>query len=157
MLIESDKRGENNALQLLYKNEQFSVPANLHIVGMMNTADRSLAMIDYALRRRFAFFDIETAFQSEGFKSRQATIQNPKFDALVLEVEALNKEIHEDASLGHGFCIGHSYFCTNDVVDDAWLHSIVDYELIPLLKEYWFDEPSKVEYWIAHLKGALNG
>lgn len=157
MLIEGDKRGEKNALRLLYKDEQFSVPANIHIIGMMNTADRSLAMIDYALRRRFAFFDMEPAFQSDGFKARQAAIQNPEFDALVLVVESLNKTIGEDASLGVGFRVGHSFLCTNDVVDDAWLNTVIEYELVPLLNEYWFDEPSKVESWTARLRGAVNG
>lgn len=157
MLIEGDKRGEKNALRLLYKDEQFSVPENIHIIGMMNTADRSLAMIDYALRRRFAFFDMEPAFQSDGFKTRQAAIQNPKFDALVSMVESLNKAIGEDASLGVGFRIGHSYFCTNNIVDDAWLSSVIEYELVPLLNEYWFDEPSKVESWTARLRGVVNG
>jgi hypothetical protein len=157
MLIEGDKRGEKNALRLLYKDEQFSVPENIHIIGMMNTADRSLAMIDYALRRRFAFFDMEPAFQSDGFKARQAAIQNTKFETLVSTVESLNKAIGEDASLGIGFCIGHSYFCTNEIVDDAWLSSVIEYELVPLLNEYWFDEPSKVESWSARLRGVLNG
>lgn len=156
MLIEGDKRGENNALRLLYKDEQFSVPENIHIIGMMNTADRSLAMIDYALRRRFAFFDMEPAFSSDGFKNRQTAIQNPKFDALVAMIESLNKAIAADASLGAGFRIGHSYFCMNEIVNDALLLSIVEYELIPLLLEYWFDEPSKVESWSTRLRGAIN-
>lgn len=157
MLIEGDKRGEKNSLRLLYKDEQFSVPANLHIIGMMNTADRSLAMIDYALRRRFAFFDMEPAFSSDGFKNRQAAIQNAKFDALVSMVESLNEVIADPASLGVGFRIGHSYFCTSELVDDAWLSSVVEYELIPLLLEYWFDEPSKVESWSAKLRRAISG
>jgi 5-methylcytosine-specific restriction protein B len=157
MLIETDKRGEKNSLRLLYKDEQFFVPANVHIIGMMNTADRSLAMIDYALRRRFAFFEMEPAFLSDGFKSRQAAIQNAKFDALVSIVELLNKAITDDASLGAGFRVGHSYFCMSELVDDAWLSSVVEYELIPLLLEYWFDEPSKVESWSAQLRGAIRG
>jgi 5-methylcytosine-specific restriction protein B len=156
MLIEGDKRGEENALRLLYKDEQFFVPANVHIIGMMNTADRSLAMIDYALRRRFAFFDMEPAFSSEGFRARQAAIQNPKLDALIATVESLNEAIADDASLGVGFRIGHSYFCTSDVADDAWLSSVIEYELVPLLNEYWFDEPSKAESWTARLRGAVN-
>ncbi|MDL2274549.1 EVE domain-containing protein [Desulfosarcina sp. OttesenSCG-928-G10] len=157
MLIEGDKRGEKHALRLLYKDEQFSVPANVHLIGMMNTADRSLAMIDYALRRRFAFFDMEPAFSSEGFRNRQTVIQNSGFDALVAAVELLNMAIFEDASLGTGFRIGHSYFCTTERVDDAWLSSVVNYELIPLLAEYWFDEPAKVENWSARLRDAING
>lgn len=156
MLIESDKRGEKNALRLLYKDEQFSVPANVYIIGMMNTADRSLAMIDYALRRRFAFFDMEPAFASDGFRTKQSSISNPKYDALIAKVELLNKAIAVDASLGAGFRIGHSYFCTNELVDDAWLSSVVEYELIPLLFEYWFDEPSKIESWSAQLRGSIR-
>ncbi|MFZ2258064.1 MAG: AAA family ATPase, partial [Clostridiaceae bacterium] len=152
MLIENDKRGEQNSLRLLYKDEQFFVPPNVHIIGMMNTADRSLAMIDYALRRRFAFFDIEPAFSSDGFKTRQASIQNRKYDKLISTIESLNTAIAEDSSLGAGFRIGHSYFCTTDVVDDSWLSSVIEYELIPLLLEYWFDEPSKVESWSNQLR-----
>nr|MBP7893318.1 AAA family ATPase [Bacillota bacterium] len=115
-----------------------------------------LAMIDYALRRRFAFFDMEPAFSSEGFRARQAAIQNPKLDALITTVESLNEAIADDASLGVGFRIGHSYFCTSDVADDAWLSSVIEYELVPLLNEYWFDEPSKAESWTARLRGAVN-
>ena len=157
MLIEGDKREEKNAIRLLYADEQFYVPANVHIIGMMNTADRSLAMIDYALRRRFAFFDMEPAFTTDGFKVRQTMIQNPKFDALISAVEALKSEIAKDASLGGGFRIGHSYFCTSDVINNAWLSAVVEYELLPLLQEYWFDEPSKIESWTLRLRNAVNG
>lgn len=156
MLIEADKRGDKHAIHLLYKDEPFSVPENVYIIGMMNTADRSLAIIDYALRRRFSFFDMEPAFQSQGFKKRQAEIRNLKLNSLVLCVEALNTAISEDASLGIGFRIGHSYFCTNDIIDSIWLRSVVDYELIPLLNEYWFDEPSKIEEWSIRLRSTLN-
>lgn len=158
MLIESDKRGKKNAIRLLYSGEQFWVPPNVHIIGMMNTADRSLAMIDYALRRRFAFFEMEPAFSSDGFRTYQTTIQNPKFDALVSTIENVNEAIAGDGSLGSGFRIGHSYFCAPGiVVDDAWLSSVVEYELIPLLNEYWFDEPSKAENWAFHLRSAIRG
>jgi len=157
MLVEGDKRNKKDAMRLLYKDEQFHVPENVHIIGMMNTADRSLAMIDYALRRRFAFFDMEPAFQSDRFKEWQTEIQNPKFDALISKVEKLNEEISKDISLGIGFRIGHSYFCTNDVVDEKWLNAVIEYELVPLLNEYWFDEPLKVESWSAQLRSAVNG
>ena len=157
MLIEHDKRGGGHAIRLLYADEQFSVPPNVHIIGMMNTADRSLAMMDYALRRRFAFFDMEPVFESEGFRMRQSVIQNGKFDALVRAVVSLNREITEDVSLGKGFRIGHSYFCTSGVVDEKWLSDVVEYELIPLLEEYWFDEPTKVDNWSSRLWSAANG
>ena len=157
MLIEGDKRSKSNAVRLLYKEEQFYVPENVHIIGMMNTADRSLALIDYALRRRFAFFDMEPAFSTEGFRAWQTKVQNPKFDALISVVKSLNEAIRNDASLGIGFRIGHSYFCTNEVVDDKWLSSVIEYELVQLLNEYWFDEPSKAERWAALLRSAIYG
>ena len=157
MLIESDKRGLNYKLQLLYSRELFCVPANVHIIGMMNTADRSLAMLDYALRRRFAFVELSPAFDSEGFRRHTDTLNSERFGAVVGEVVALNKEIAEDESLGDGFCIGHSYFCIDpEECTDAALASIVEYELIPMLKEYWFDEPDKVEEWVRKLREAAH-
>ncbi|MBM7702914.1 AAA family ATPase [Metabacillus iocasae] len=154
MLIEHDKRGK--ALRLLYSDEQFFVPDNVYIIGMMNTADRSLAMIDYALRRRFAFYEVEPAFESEGFKAYQDTIGNEQFNRLIKAVIELNDDIVEDPSLGTGFRIGHSYFSSIDHHDDRWLFEVVEYELIPLLNEYWFDEPSKVEQWSGRLRGAIR-
>ena len=158
MLIESDKRGPKNKLQLLYSRELFYVPRNVHIIGMMNTADRSLAMLDYALRRRFAFVELRPAFDSDGFREYCSGLDNPRFEALVREVESLNRAIADDESLGEGFCIGHSYFCNMeaDSCTDAALASIVDYELIPMLKEYWFDEPSKVREWSDRLRRSLR-
>ena len=154
MLIESDKRGEK--LKLLYKDEWFTVPKNVRIIGMMNTADRSLAMMDYALRRRFAFFDFVPAFSSDGFKKYIADKNNEKLGKLIEVVENLNVAISNDESLGDGFRIGHSYFCTTKEVTDGWLKSVVEYEVIPLLKEYWFDEPTKVRDWSANLRSAIK-
>lgn len=156
MLIEGDKRGSK--LQLLYSRELFHVPSNVFIVGMMNTADRSLAMLDYALRRRFAFVELRPAFDSDGFGEYRASLDNKLFDALVRVVESLNRAIAEDESLGEGFHIGHSYFCNMDAeeCDHAALSSIVEYELVPMLREYWFDEPAKVEDWARKLRGALR-
>ena len=158
MLIESDKRGPKNKLQLLYSREFFYVPRNVYIIGMMNTADRSLAMLDYALRRRFAFVELSPAFDSDGFRKYCAGLDNPRFEALVREVESLNRAIVEDESLGEGFCIGHSYFCNmkRETCTDEALASIVEYELIPMLKEYWFDEPGKVREWSDRLRRSLR-
>jgi len=158
MLIESDKRGSSYKLQLLYSRELFYVPENVYIIGMMNTADRSLAMLDYALRRRFAFVELRPAFDSEGFRDYCAGLDNSRFEALVREVESLNRAITEDESLGEGFCIGHSYFCNMkpETCTDAALASIVEYELIPMLKEYWFDEPGKVREWADRLRRPLR-
>ncbi len=154
MLIECDKRGDK--LKLLYKDEWFTVPKNIRIIGMMNTADRSLAMIDYALRRRFAFFDVAPAFDSDGFKQYLTEKNNNKLDKLILVIKTLNDTISSDESLGDGFRIGHSYFCTNKEITDRLLQSIVEYEIIPLIKEYWFDEPTKVRDWTANLRGAIK-
>ena len=158
MLIENDKRGSKNKLQLIYRDETFYVPENVYIIGMMNTADRSLAMLDYALRRRFAFFDLKPAFESDGFRNYKEKLNDNKFDALIKCVERLNEVISNDESLGEGFCIGHSYFCnlsSNDITDDT-LIDIVEYELIPMLKEYWFDEPLKVSTWCDNLRSAIR-
>lgn len=156
MLIETDKRGIE--LQLLYSDERFSVPANVYIIGMMNTADRSLAMLDYALRRRFAFIDLKPGFETEGFRTYRIGLENDKFNHLIAAVETLNNVIAADDSLGEGFCIGHSYFCNlnPDNLDDQALSAIVEFELIPLLKEYWFDELTKVRDWSNNLRSAIK-
>lgn len=156
MLIENDKRGIE--LQLLYSDEKFAVPENIYIIGMMNTADRSLAMLDYALRRRFAFFEIKPGFKTDGFRSYRMSLDNERFNKLIDCVESLNLVIASDESLGEGFCIGHSYFCNleADKIDDQCLYGIVEYELIPLLKEYWFDEPMRVKDWSNNLRSAIK-
>ena len=122
----------------------------------MNTADRSLALIDFALRRRFAFFELTPAFDSEGFRAFQRRVGNPKFDRLIDVVKELNAEIADDETLGSGFCVGHSYFCAKTTVDDVWLRSVVEFELIPLLREYWFDESAKVGKWSRALYEAIR-
>ena len=154
MLIESDKRGIE--LKLLYADEKFSVPKNVYIIGMMNTADRSLAMMDYALRRRFAFFDMDPGFNTKGFRQYQEGLQSEKFNKLIERVESLNADIASDDSLGEGFCIGHSYFCELKETSDQTLSGIVEFELAPLLKEYWFDEPAKAKTWIEDLRSAIK-
>lgn len=154
MLIEKDKRGEK--IKLLYSNEWFTVPQNVRIIGMMNTADRSLALMDYALRRRFAFFDFAPAFSSEGFKNYLAEKNSQKLESLITAVESLNNTISSDESLGDGFRIGHSYFCTDGEITDEWLKSVVEYEVIPLIKEYWFDESTKVRDWSATLRSVIK-
>lgn len=158
MLIENDKRGPRNTLQLLYSHELFYVPSNVYLIGMMNTADRSLAMLDYALRRRFAFFEFRPAFDTESFAAYQEGFASEKFDRLVACVVKLNEAIASDESLGDGFCIGHSYFCrmSPDDVTDEKLSEIVDYELVPMLREYWFDEPSKVDDWADKLHRSIQ-
>lgn len=157
LLIEKDYRGTSS--KLAYQNLNFSVPENLYIIGMMNTADRSLAMIDYALRRRFSFFDMEPGFDTEGFKEYQEKLASDKFNALIECIKELNNEIADDPSLGKGFCIGHSYFCglQADECTQELLEGIVEYDILPMLSEYWFDNlTEKVAPWSEKLYGALN-
>ncbi len=153
MLIESDYR--DKPIRLSYRDEKFSVPSNLHIIGMMNTADRSLAMIDYALRRRFSFFEMKPGFDSEGFKKYLDDINDEQLNKVISAVQELNKTIAEDSSLGNGFCIGHSYFC-NLESGNLQLSNIVEYDIIPMLREYWFDNDEKFREESQKLKNALK-
>ena len=156
MLIEKDYRGSKAILA--YNGMPFSVPMNLYIIGMMNTADRSLAMIDYALRRRFSFFNMKPGFSSPGFQSYQTSLENEELDRLLVEVKELNKVIAKDKSLGSGFCIGHSYFCGHKPDENgAWVRAVVEYDLIPILQEYWFDDTDSVEKWSDRLRGVFHG
>ena len=156
MLIESDHRGEK--ITLAYNGMPFYVPENLYIIGMMNTADRSLALIDYALRRRFSFFEIEPAFTSDGFLHYQAALDNETFNALVEQIKKLNLEIKNDPVLGPGFRIGHSYFCLDApaACTTDWMCSVVEFDILPTLAEYWFDAPDKLQVWKDKLLGVFN-
>ncbi|WKT76868.1 AAA family ATPase [Lysinibacillus fusiformis] len=139
MLIETEKRGET--LQLVYGDKTFSVPDNVFIIGMMNTADRSLAMLDYALRRRFAFYHVKPAFHLPSFKQHllNQKVDDQLVDHIISKFQELNKKVKDDPQLGDGFCIGHSYFCHYDNSEE-WFQEIIEYEIEPLLKEYWFDQ-----------------
>jgi 5-methylcytosine-specific restriction protein B len=156
MLIEADKR-ERYAVPLTYSPEvAFSVPENLYVIGLMNTADRSLAMVDYALRRRFGFVSLEPAFDSDVFSNTLIDAGAPEelVGRIIQRMGALNEAIRNDRNLGRGFEIGHSYFVpqeADDALEDSWYESIVEYEIKPLLEEYWFDHPERVE----HLTGML--
>ena len=156
MLIEKDYRGTK--VTLAYNGMPFSVPENLYIIGMMNTADRSLAMIDYALRRRFSFFGMGPGFNSEGFQQYQTGLDNEMFNALIDQIKMLNKEIAEDKSLGRGFCIGHSYFCGRKAGECTadWMRSVVEFGILPMLSEYWFDDPVKLRRWEQNLRGVFD-
>lgn len=156
MLIEKEHRGEEVALA--YNGEAFSVPANLYIIGMMNTADRSLAMLDYALRRRFAFYDMAPAFHCPAFQNYQESLQSPVLDRVLQVVEELNAAIINDPTLGEGFCIGHSFFCglTGADADEKLLNEIITYDILPTLKEYWFDDEDTFAHWASRLRGAAH-
>lgn len=155
MLVEPDKRGVE--MRLLYSDERFAVPENLYLIGTMNTADRSLAMMDYALRRRFAFYELDPGFETEGFKEYQRSLASPALDALVSCIEGLNAEIEADDTLGRGFRIGHSFLCNLKEATPERLREVVDYEIAPLLEEYWFDDLPRAREWAARLRASING
>lgn len=150
MLIEADKRNEKYALKLTYSEDEedrFYVPENLYIIGTMNTADRSLAIVDFALRRRFAFVTLQPDY-GENFRSFLAAkgITNAMVEHICSAVSKVNRKIKEDINLGEGFQIGHSYFCTTTHAEDEnkWWDEILSFELKPLLEEIWFDDTGKV-------------
>jgi 5-methylcytosine-specific restriction protein B len=156
MLIESDKRSPEYAINLIYSDSEesrFYVPPNVHIIGTMNTADRSLAVVDYALRRRFAFFDLIPEFNDK-FKVflRGVNVANELIDKISSRMNRLNAEIAED--LGVGFKIGHSFFTPNSemIPNNDWFTDVVEFEIKPLLDEYYFDDSSQVDTKIAMLK-----
>jgi MoxR-like ATPase len=160
MLIEPDKRGRGHRIPLAYRREgedDFSVPENVYLIGMMNTADRSLAMVDYALRRRFGFVDMGPRFGSETFQAllEERGADPGLIERIVTRVGQLNESIAEDGTnLGPGFQIGHSYFCPDDgVIPDAtWYERVIDREIAPLLHEYWFDDRDHAKREVETLK-----
>ncbi len=154
MLIENSYRGKE--IKLAYTDELFTVPKNLYIIGMMNTADRSLAMIDYALRRRFSFFEMHPGFDSDGFKNYVAKLSSEKLTLVIDKIKALNEVIRDDESLGQGFCIGHSYFCNQTAFSEEWLNNVIEYDIEPMLKEYWFDDVEKYQSQINVLRNLLK-
>jgi 5-methylcytosine-specific restriction enzyme B len=160
MLIEPDKRSSEYSVKLTYStpaDESFFVPPNLYILGMMNTADRSIAVVDYALRRRFAFVSLEPQISSPSFKAylRGHVISDDLVELIIARIGALNEEISSDkTNLGPGFAIGHSFFCPSDSqtdLDEEWYQGVIETEIVPLLKEYWFDNLEKAAQWQAKL------
>jgi MoxR-like ATPase/predicted RNA-binding protein with PUA-like domain len=160
LLLEHDKRGADFAIPLTYSesvDEKFFIPENLYFIGTMNTADRSLSIVDYALRRRFGFINLEPKFQTAGFEKqlRDAGASEALIRKIQTRISSLNQQIADDTrNLGLGFRIGHSYFCANAGVtpDETWYVDIVDSEVKPLLDEYWVDSPERVDEIISQLK-----
>lgn len=154
MLVAMEKKHRNEvvSVRLAKGQNNFSVPDNVYIIGMMNTADRSLDSMDHALRRRFSFFEMKPAFGKEKLLQRLRELMPQTFaERLVSVALALNEEIADKR--GRGMCIGHSYFL--ETIDDRamdedeareWLSSVIDFELAPLLEQYWYDSlPRSVE------------
>ena len=156
MLIEADKRGLEHAIPLTYSptGERFNVPDNVHLLGLMNTADRSLAIVDYALRRRFAFETLSPAYGTGKFREYllEADVDRVLVDRIDRNLRELNQEIRNDKDLGPDFQIGHSYFVPEESADDDWYLGIVDTQLEPLLREYWFDRPEQVDKLVEKLR-----
>lgn len=165
MLVEADKRGPNHAIALTYGSaeERFSVPENVHLLGLMNTADRSLAIVDYALRRRFAFVTLDPAFGRQPFGDylEKHGVPPDLRKRIDRNLGRLNKKIAADGDLGPGFRIGHSYFvpdASGDKKRDAhwyegWYEDIVKTQIEPLLREYWFDRPKEAERLLDEFMG----
>ena len=151
-LLEADKRSPNEALELSYRKtagERVYIPSNLYVVGTMNIADRSLALVDLALRRRFAFIDLEPTL-GEAWRDwvrDKNGIDSEFLDNIEQRISALNDEITKDPSLGAQFQIGHSYVtpAVGMNITDAkeWFVEVVETEIGPLLDEYWFDDLEK--------------
>jgi 5-methylcytosine-specific restriction enzyme B len=148
-LLESDKRNPEEALELTYGNKKVYIPSNLYVIGTMNLADRSLALVDLALRRRFAFIDLSPSL---GTPWLDWSIENSKLPSTFLKtvrdrIDALNVEITADATLGKQFCLGHSFVTprSDDETEDpaSWFEQVVRTEIGPQLDEYWFDAPEK--------------
>ncbi len=149
-LLEADKRGPEFAVPLTYArtpSETFYLPHNWYMIGLMNTADRSLAILDFALRRRFATIELHPAFGEPSFaRWLQSRCASPELaEKIIGRMTALNATIRDDANLGPGYEIGHSFFCPppETMLNEAWYAEVIEYEIAPLLREYWFDDPAR--------------
>jgi MoxR-like ATPase len=148
--IEHDKRSVEWGVQLAYRkslNEpRFYVAPSLFVIGLMNTADRSLAVVDYALRRRFSFHTLRPMFASDRFKDFLIArgVSDSLIKAILERVQRLNEAI--ESELGAGFMIGHSFFCPTpgEEPDENWYLAVVRSHIEPLLEEYWFDNRTRV-------------
>ena len=151
LLIEKDKRHKDYAVTLTYSqslDNRFYIPNNVFLIGTMNTADRSLALLDYALRRRFAFISTLPLLNEKfGNELMQEGVSEGMIKKIQTKISGLNEEIKCDQNLGSGFQIGHSYFCnvSEDLDDESWYQQIVEQEIGPLIEEYWFDNLEQAE------------
>jgi MoxR-like ATPase len=150
-LLEADKRTPQYGMTLAYARPdepRFHVPPNLFVIGMMNTADRALSLVDYALRRRFVFVDITPAFERPELHEWwiKLGVDGALRARIQTRLRELNDALTRDPALGPGYAVGHSYFVQKAAAyDDAWFDRVLRYEIEPLLREYWFDSPAKVQ------------
>lgn len=160
-LLENTKRSRADAIELAYRKqpgERIHVPDNLYIIGTMNVADRSLALVDLALRRRFVFLSLEPVLNdSWAAWCSDRGIDGETIDFIRTQMTALNDDISSDRSLGAQFRIGHSYVTPNETIEDAkaWFKDVIETEIGPLLEEYWFDAPERATEAMAHLRNGL--
>lgn len=164
-LLESSKRRSDEALELTYMRDQeppVFLPKNLYIVGTMNTADRSLALVDFALRRRFAFFTLEPQFNDAWMAhvvktfalSEEGYRGYPVLEEIRRRVGQVNEQISADRGLGSTFRIGHSFFTPEQAYDisvEEWFSVEVKTSVAPLLAEYWPDSPDRADAAIGSL------
>ena len=151
-LLEADKRNIENALTLAHQRtvgERFHIPPNLYVIGTMNLADRSLALVDLALRRRFAFFDLEPTLNEtwRDWVHQHCDIPTDFLTDISQRIDSLNAQITDDTNLGRQFRIGHSFVVPTPgdiAAPEEWFTQVVETEIAPLLSEYWFDNPGKV-------------
>ncbi len=161
VLIEADKRGSKHSLSLTYSDsddDQFYVPPNVFLLGMMNTADRSLALVDYALRRRFSFVNLNPMYATSTFGDFLVEKGTPRLlvDAVCSRLIELNQVIAKDKNLGEGFAIGHSYFCEgSSALTPEIYEKVITYKILPLLEEYWFENADRMKTWKARLLAPL--
>jgi 5-methylcytosine-specific restriction protein B len=161
-LLEAGKRTPNEALELCYpdadgKRRPVHIPENLYVVGTMNIADRSLALVDLALRRRFAFVGLEPRLGPvwRDWVVKECAVDPVRVADIERRIAELNDQISADARLGKQFRIGHSYVTPAHRLEAGdtkkWFQQIVETEIGPLLDEYWFDAPDEAQKAIARL------
>jgi len=157
VLIETDKRGPTHAIPLTYSEamvDRFYVPDNLYIIGTMNTADRSLALLDYALRRRFVFMYMAPEW-GEKFQDhlKAKGVSEKVISMIASKIPEVNRQIRQDPQLGKGYEIGHSFFCQVNphISSEKWYQQMIKWHIAPLLREYWYDDPDKAETEIRFL------
>ena len=155
-LLEAGKRTPNEALELCYpdadgKRRPVHIPENLYVVGTMNIADRSLALVDLALRRRFAFVGLEPRLGPvwRDWVAKECAVDSALVADIERRVAQLNDQIAVDSRLGKQFRIGHSYVTPAHRLEAGdtkkWFRQVVETEIGPLLEEYWFDAPDEAQ------------
>ncbi len=144
MLIGRDDRGKK--IRLLYRDEQFSIPDNVHIIATMNGGTNSGGM-DYSVRRRFAFYELPPAYEQKSFIRYIKQKNSPKLEKLVKMITDINKVLAADPAVYGGHLIGHGYFCGKQELNDQNINAIIKYELLPLIREIFSAQPDQAKLW----------